>query len=1598
MAGDRNAILVKMLDRLFAGLTSGPNLNCRPHSSRQRVDWTQFSRLKDISPGDALQQLFTGKQAVQLRPQVSPPTKTEKPPEGTKGKSRAKSDPKKKPQPEVTPDESPERPLEERQQQDDWAAQQALMTKLRGLAEDARSYEQDTGVHALHVGFPLLSVPPTAAGGPKSFSSGGKRLLAPIAFIPVSLEVRAGLQSVISIGGLNEGADALIPNEALFAWLERQSGQRILPDQSETATPAVSLVPPVMTEVTTDEADDADRSSPLDAVPPNRKQATQTHWEEINDLVSRVARLLQLPDVLVDAASLSSLRAAPRTDEENPKAEIVNAAVLGLFPMNKQGLLRDMQALVDQQSFTGPLQTFLRLDPDLTVSDEPETEATPRQRRAPVEAAANRLISAADPFQASAVRLARECPQLIVHGPPGTGKSQTITNIIGDHLARGERVLLVCDKRTALDVVASRLEHLGLGSLCSLIHDPQQDQRILFNNIRKRLESLTDQKRDGLGASRLDTIDSRLQKSLDQLWDAWRLTMERDLDRGVSFHERMGEWLEAMSPTLATQATDEVDRESIDGPEPTLPKRSTRRSRSRKRGQASESNGDTVTLAMYHTHETEVRDIVSRGADIQYSKHPWKNTVGIPLKEFLLRPQQQIREDLQAIVECAVAVEEERGTGLPGLDPLGWSAGVDQDDAELLGSQLEADCRESIDSVEETLKPKSPRRKRSDSAAPPSPFIEQAEVRRQFAERLGRCFDGIATSVRERWAKASYSSIERAAGLLLNIEEEVESTRSAFLDPQCLNLYRSADFTLTQLVHWLVDLSRYLFFSEKWYGWFAFGTRLRASQILREFGLPLSPENGVRVHQFLGHVIARHTIATGLNEISPLKPPRKFDSGTLIEEYDQLHSLFAALIEVETDPRLAGLKRDVRQALTNDRGEWVESLTASARVAELLDELRSEMVESKLFRDQWLSEFFQRICGTETVIGELQQLQSTVDQLVDVLRIQEALSQLPAGLRDITDAAMGNGGPVETVVSLVRHQVLSTELRAWLTASPQLLSLDGSRIDQLSRDVRQLQRDKQRIVRDVILDYWTNRQRQKLLAMTGTRLNSAGADLRRRLTSRGERAMRLRQVIAVGSQLPGGDPLFDLCPVWMVSPETVAQIFPREALFDVVIFDEASQCRLEEALPVLTRAKRVVIAGDPKQLPPSRFFESTVISSDNSQVETEQELFEAHQSQEEDLLSAALSINLQECYLDVHYRSRNADLVEFSNEHFYGSRLQVIPGHPRNRIRFAPITLYQVNGVFEDRANPVEAERVCGIVADLLRRSEPPSIGIACFNLTQRDLILDRLEELAAKDDDFARRLAVARTRSGQGTFEGLFVKNLENVQGDERDHMIISTTYGVDSEGRFYRRFGPLGQAGGGRRLNVLITRAREEVHLVTSIPMECYHSLPPVPPGQQPGGGWLLYAYLAYANRLCDAYGQWRDAPPETRRPTGAVVEHPTHNPSRFAREVAQLVARRNGIGSDLYRGNDGFCIDVALHHPERHDDRTLGLICDGTRFAQADDPVEWDLFRTEILEGQGWQLHRCWSPDFFRDPLGELARILNEAERIAETDPDPEGIPVE
>lgn len=1460
MPDPANRILSKMLDRLFSALINGPSMNCKPHSSRQRIDLMQFAKLQDLAPEQVLRSL--------LSPDAQAKVVARTP------------QPRKKP-PQPAPDDD-KLPPEDKAAQQAWTDQQSFLTKLRTIAEDAKTYENDTGVHVLHIGFPLLSLPPGSFGRQRGFT---RRILAPLAFISLNLTLKSGTTPSILLECKNEGADLVVANSALLSWLEQQTGKKIadlLDDESGEKT-----------------------------------------WEEICSIVQRIAALLELttPPLFEDPATAAQklkLQSAPRADDEDAAPTIVPSAVIGLFPAANQGLLRDMQALVEGEPITGPMQSFVQVDATLQTPDastQPEPQAPVQARRR--DFAEERLIASADPCQSRAVKLARTSKGLVVHGPPGTGKSQTISNIIGDHLARGQRVLLVCDKRTALDVVINRLESLGLSQLCAVIHDPQRDQRELYKAIREQLENLADTQTDAAAEGKLATLDSELQKLHDEL-TAYHAALMHANGQGASFHDLVGQWLRL--PSSHANLT--------------------------------ESALHDVNLATLEAHVRDLDDLLQRGVAVNYPKNPWVPAAGITLADFLSLPMDEVRSAVSACVEAA-------------------------------------------QSADATLHP----------AIPPWPhprdLLAQGQARLELAEQLQTLLQRVPREILARWATADPSLVRQAHQKLTDAATFIDLLRAGPLDGELALLVRTELPPISTLGEQLGILDRYLAIANKWYAFFSFQTRSQARQVLSRYGLALTATDAQRLRTFLAALRARLLVQTLHDDLLRQPPTPGLLADDLLNATLTHHELlFDLLLRLATRPELAGLSEPISALLAKSDASTaiLDGLRASLPRAKAIVQLEHLLSPTKLFDPAWLQTVQMDLSHNQPFAPTMRALADQLDTLDNILRIRDALTALPPGLRTTATQLLQQSVEPQTGLTLLNKTLLAQEITRRLKADPQLQRVDGQKLKTTFDRYRALDHQKKEILRKSIVHRWVTTQKQRLLATTGSRLNSMGADLRRRLTIRGERAMRLRQVIAIGQEIDNGDPLFDLRPVWMASPETVAQIFPRKSLFDVVIFDEASQCRLEEALPVLMRAHRVVIAGDPKQLPPTRFFESAVATSEEEELETDQDLFEAQQGEIEDLLGAALNIEIQECYLDVHYRSRNADLIGFSNEHFYGSRLQAIPGHPANRTRYAPLTLYKTNGVYDDRANIAEAEQVCRIVQDLLKRATPPSIGIATFNLQQRDLILEQLEDLAAQDSDFARRFAEARTRRSASSFEGLFVKNLENVQGDERDHIIISTTFGPDPKGRFYRRFGPLGRAGGGRRLNVLITRAREEVHLVTSIPESIYRALPPIPPGETPGGGWLLFGYLAYAEMLAEQYEadhQLLSSAQPDREP--AVHVRPTRAPSLFAQSLAEQLAQRHQVGSDVHWGNDGFCVDLAMHHPRRVEDVTVGVLCDMTRYTRAEDPVEWEAFRTMVLESQGWRLHRLWTPHFFRDRQGCTDAILKDIAAHLATEEDKDAIKV-
>ena len=1613
MSGPNNKVLVKMLDRLFASMVNGPSLNARPHASRQRVDFAQLGRLGDVSAEEALRRLLGDARQVRVAARVPQPKKRSAPRNGF-GKRRAGETPGNGNGGAVA--EGPTLTDAERAAEKAWVEQQALLTKLRVIADDARTYEQDTGVHVLNVGFPLLSLPPGSFDARQAGST--RRVLAPVAFIPVAVTLAGGATQNVQIACRGDGIDLVVPNNALLAWLEQQTGKpaaaelfadhegqdpwREVCELVKHVCDQLDLEVPELFEVGKDESapteapalpEDSEGGEP-EAAPAVEQLDAEGIEEEVEAAkvpppVGEEAKP-QAPKTGIDALTLV---APPRADdEEDEKPRVVPAAVLGLFPMSNQGLLRDMQAMVGGEALAGPVKSFI--DVSASFFDKP-AEAPDDDAAKPVEKRTRsfgdeRLVTAADPFQSRAVRLARESGGLVVHGPPGTGKSQTITNIIGDHLSRGQRVLLVCDKRTALDVVYNRLEHMGLGSLCALIHDPQRDQRELYKAVREQLEALPETKSDAKAEAKLAKVDGELQKLHAELTGYGEALMkpEGGAGQGLSLHELMGQWLalapvgvvadvtqpegstrrDGLTPSpLAGEGGSEGERKSRPaqlrnstpntpphpnplpqgerGPDPHPGRLPEYRERGVEGGavEVAAELAQVISLGDLEEYDGALRDILSRAGEVEFARNAWARAAGTSLADFLARPMESVRAAMNNVV-CAA--RDADTTADPAIPP--FAAGVD--------------------------------------------LTAHGAARVELAERMDVVTGRVEAGIRARWAAAlvapgGLDTLRRARQKLSEAEAFVATVRAGPLDAELALTVRDNLPDLSLIVQQAAHLARYEEVATKWWSFLAFGPKKQAAIVLNRYGLTLSPAAAERVRNFVGALRARIALRDLVNELGNAPPEsagRIPDDADLTRAFQHHDAVLDLLVRTNEEPALRELGSSVARALTDGAfaATFVDGLRKSPARAAALVKLEGGLGATRLFDPTWLAAVSKKLRAGQAAAAFLSGLAERLDTLEGVLRVREGLAALSTPVRPAAEALMKQSAPVEEGLAVLRREVLAAEIARRLRAAPHLQAIDGQKLRQMFDQYRDLDAKKKDLVRDAVLHRWVAKQQERLLAGTGSRLNGTGADLRRRLTIRGERAMRLRQVIAVGRGIEGGDPLFDLRPVWMASPETVAQAFPREAIFDVVVFDEASQCRLEEALPVLVRGKRVTIAGDPKQLPPTRFFESAVAVSDDDEVENDQQLFEMQQGETEDLLGAALGLDIQQSYLDVHYRSRSAELIEFSNEHFYGSRLQAIPGHPSRRPKLPPVRLVRADGTYDKGENEIEADRVVELVKELLARKDPPSIGVACFNLRQRDLIVEKLDELAAEDAAFGKKLADARNRRGAGSFDGLFVKNLENVQGDERDHIIVSTTYGADARGKFYRRFGPLGRAGGGRRLNVLVTRAREQVHVVTSIPVEAYRSLPEVPGGQTPGGGWLLFAYLKYAeevgrgweSRESSISAEAADAKPQAAE---SVVAHPTQHPSSFAGALAEKLHLVHGVGAEVHWGNEGFCVDVAPH-PAGGGPATVGVLCDASRFAESEDRTEWDVFRTGILEQQGWRLHRVWTPHFFRDPKGAVKAI--------------------
>jgi primosomal replication protein N'' len=488
----------------------------------------------------------------------------------------------------------------------------------------------------------------------------------------------------------------------------------------------------------------------------------------------------------------------------------------------------------------------------------------------------------------------------------------------------------------------------------------------------------------------------------------------------------------------------------------------------------------------------------------------------------------------------------------------------------------------------------------------------------------------------------------------------------------------------------------------------------------------------------------------------------------------------------------------------------------------------------------------------------------------------------------------------------------------------------------------------------------------------------------------GVRAKRLREFVDRGADLG----LMQLRPVWLVNPDVASRLLPlRKALFDTVIFDEASQMPIEYALPTLYRSRTMIVSGDEKQMPPTAFFSSRV-ENDEADVFEGQDAEDGldEQQREEvtetwnrreikdcpDLLQLAKTV-LPSTTLQIHYRSAYRELIEFSNASFYVNRLSVPARHPADEIRRQrPIELIRVDGIYEDQTNRSEAERVADVLKDIWSSSAsiPPTVGVVTFNRKQADLIDDVLEDRAEADPSFRLSLTRERDRIEGGEDMGFFVKNVENVQGDERDVIIFSSTFGRNAQGTFRRSFGVLGQTGGERRLNVAVTRAKKKVVLVTSMPIPMISDMLTTR-RQASSPRDFLQAYFEYARTLSEG-----DLDAAATLLTRLMPEQ--RRSSSFARDVedgleAAVAAEIRALGWNPTAVQDegAFGLDFAIEDP-RTGLYGIGIECDAPRHRLLETARAREMWRPAVLKRSIPVIHRVSSHRWFHEPQRERDRL--------------------
>lgn len=1106
----------------------------------------------------------------------------------------------------------------------------------------------------------------------------------------------------------------------------------------------------------------------------------------------------------------------------NGELKLFPKAVLGIFPQAGSYLVPDYLHLLEQDSFQDLEEFFQQRSFPSEVRNNNYLHLVKEERVY--------NIFPQDIWQENAFKAVKSGYSMVIQGPPGTGKSQVIANLIGDALASGKRVLVVCQKRAALDVVYQRLKAQQLADFLALVHDFKIDRREIYGKIARQIERVDEYKSRNisLDAIQLDRKFLQLSHRIDQIaeeLELFRKTLFDDSECGVSIREL---YLQSNPNEAVVNLKQEFSAFRFDQVSEFLRKLNTYVHYAQTFKKPDYPWRDRKSFLPYQaSDQNKIKKAIQEVASFfttltEQLTHHFSTRLDWDQCELLIEKESHVKEIKTFIqnqntyyyFQCMVAEMDDETSSL-------WLSNIEKN----LMSCFEGDGPETYT---------------------PSHQLGQLQKALYRSMKARRSLFGLV-----RWElfsrdkflmkrtlvannlesnKRGFQTLERKLDNRLNLEHNLSKLKSKTWLKQVPETLLQKDF-----LQWFADQH------------FALEAKLNFSQV-----------RGMK------------------NVIDPA-------TLTLTDFHGKIDDLYTIL-----------------SALSENKSQWSTYLTTS-QIQAITQQpwFAQKLIES-------LKEDFEALCEFDTLEENLAAVERSV-----IARLFEHAGQWDE--------------------YQLKNLFLNSLSLMWIEhleiKHPELRMVSSGKMELLESELRDLLLEKQTISEEIIL----LRAREKVIDdLKFNRLNNRVTyrDLLHQVSKK-KKIWPIRKLLTEFEE-----EIFKVMPCWLASPESVSAIFPMVELFDLVIFDEASQCFAERGIPALYRGKQAVIAGDAMQLRPGDFY-----------MPRWQEEGETHPDAELDSLLDLCSRYLPNVQLRGHYRSKSLELIDFSNRHFYQGKLQLLPDRSIINTQEACLIYEKIEGRWENNVNVPEAGHIALLVSQLLDQHPGKDIGIVTFNAPQQYLILDLLETTLGH---------IPKT---------VFVKNIENVQGDECDLLIFSVGYAPDKKGVVQAQFGSLNQVGGENRLNVAVSRAREKVIVVTSFMPEQLHVESTLNEGPK-----LLKQYLQF---VLDCHNR-------IFTPTLTSVAAKRNQP--YLKDIIRKWAQHKWPEFQLDENQLPSC-DLTV----QKDNRLLGaLLTDDQSYEQSLHAKADHALLPALLELKNWPYLRIHSRNFWQDPdrfYNEIGKFMNQ-----------------